>query len=242
VDVWVVWADGLVTQQGVGTLNRTGDTTIDGTSTISAVWRLEPTNWKFKFTIQPASIITEQERPELSGAKQAPPPGGNSEFSGKPLAGGADKKWDISLRCQFRVVNPNLKSKGKFSSEFGTMFDEQPQADSFAFKFPNDPVVGNDDSGYSDEENDPYAAATGTIPHGIGEISSLDGQTIWIPEAGSSNGHIIEVYDLFGEFARLNVGPKWYRISSFVDWKSVAKFSMQNSQWTNGGCLTSTGN
>ena len=240
--VWVVWADGSVTQQGVSTFNRQADTTIDGTATTSAVWAMPTTKWKFKFTIQPATIITEQERPELSGAKQSPPPGGNSEFTGKPLAGGADKKWDVSRRVKYRIVNPGLKPKGKFSSGFGSLYDGQPQADSIAVQFPTDTVIGNDDSGFGDEENHPYSAATGSIPHGVGEISSFDGPSIWIPEAGSSNGHTLEEHDLFGEFARLNIGSNWYRISSFVDWKTVAKLSMQNGQWSDGGCSTSTGN
>jgi hypothetical protein len=243
MNVWVVWSNGNATQQGVGSFTRQPDTTIDGTTTHSAVWAMPTTYWKFKFAITPAEIISDQERPDLSGAKQTSPPGGNSPFTGKPLSGGADKKWDVSRRIKIRILNPNLKPKSKFSSGFGTIYDGQPQADSIAVDFPADPVVGNDDSGFSaDEENDPYSAATGTLAHGKGEVTSLDLPTLWTPEAGSADTHTLEQQVLFGEFLRLEVGSKWYRASDYFDWKTVAKLTMQAGQWNNSGCSTTTGN
>jgi len=232
----------MMTQQGIGALTRQPDTTIDGTATTSAVWGVPTTEWKFKFIIDPASIITDPERPELSKGKDTPPPGGNSPFTGKPLAGGAEKKWDVSRRAKYRIVNSDSKPKGKFSSGFGTIYDGQPQADSIAVDFPTDPVVGNDDSSFNDEENNPYSAATGIFAHGVGEVVSRDKPSIWIPEAGSTNGNTLEEYDLFGEFLRFEVGKKWYRASDYFDWKLVSKLSMQGGKWIDSGCLTTKGN
>ena len=148
----------------------------------------------------------------------------------------------MSRRVQYRIVNPGLKPKGKFSSGFGTLYDTQPNADSIPIPFPTDDVIGNDDSSFADEDDDPYNAATGILAHAIGEISSHDTPTTWIPEAGSSNGDTLEEYDYFGEFARLEIGSRWYRVSDFLDWKFVTKLKMQSNQWTNNGCTTVTGN
>ena len=240
--VWIIWGTGTITQQPALSFSRKADTNIDGTATMSAVVQPDK-NYRFKFTIKPKEIITDPDRPDLSGAKAGGPPGGNSPFTGYPLAGGADKKWDVSRRAQYRILNPNLIPKGKFSKGFGTIYDGQPQADSIAVDFPADTVVGNDDSGVSDENNDPYNdSKDAELGHAKGEVTSIDWPSIWMPEAGAANGFTYEERDFFGEFLRVELNAHWYRASDFLNWKIVMKVQFQGGQWVDNGSATGPGN
>lgn len=241
--VWVVWATGSITQQPGTAFARAPDTTIDGTATTSAVIKLDK-KYLFKFTIEPAALFdATNDHPDLTGAPNPNPPGGNSEFTGTALSGGANLKWDMSRRALDHILNPNLIPKGKLSSGFGSLYDGQPKADSNGADFPADDVVGNDDAGFTDEDNNPYAAkAGGDLAHAVGEITSLDNPTIWIPEAGAANGNTFQEEAKFGEFARVNIGSKWYRVSDFLDWNLTAKVKMAGGVWTDNGSATGPGN
>ena len=37
--------------------------------------------------------------------------------------------------------------------------------------------------------------------------------------------------DLFGEFARLQIGSKWYLISDFLNWREILKVKFDTGHW-----------
>lgn len=241
-NVWTVWADKSVTQTGTGVFGRASNTTIDGTTSMSAGW-LTDNRWLFRFTIQPSAIINDPEDwPDFRGNFSTPPPGDISEFTGLPLSLGANKKWDVARRVEERILNPGLKPQGKFAAGSGSIYNSQPSADSIAVPLPSNPVIGNDDSDVSDEDNAPYSVSTTEyLEHAIGQITSRDRPNIWMPEVGSSDGDTIEERCNFSEFARLEIGEKWYRISDYLDWRFVLKVKMVSGEWTNDGCETAEG-
>jgi hypothetical protein len=130
------------------------------------------------------------------------------------LAGGANAHWDMSRR-KARVVNINA-----------TPPLNPPSPLDVNTAFPSDPVVGNDDANQEYEINDPYATG--------GNISSQDH-----PERklGLQGGHVGAVYEKnldFQEFARLEIGGKWYVISESEAWEldfSFLKTQVLESEW-----------
>jgi hypothetical protein len=71
-----------------------------------------------------------------------------------PLAGGFDKKWDVSRRWRLRVFNPGNIPQGKFPFAFKQLYTHQPNAGFVEeLAFPSNPVEGNDDRNVDDENN-----------------------------------------------------------------------------------------
>jgi hypothetical protein len=82
VIAWIVWA----TISATGTANGTGDQ--------GKFFRVRM-NYEFEHAIQPRKIITDADRPNLSGANTVPvPTAGALNYVGNALTGGASKKWD----------------------------------------------------------------------------------------------------------------------------------------------------
>lgn len=163
-------------------------------------------------------------------------------------------KWDVSRRMKIRVVNPSGIPATAFSSGYENVFSGQPNSDSEPVKFPADLVVGNDDDGDgSDERTNPYmpepdrAVYPGETPtyneighQNIGVITSVDTPEIWLPElqgespaTWGSEGSTFEEYDDFEEFARLQIGKRWYVVSDPVPWTHYGKFKKINGKWEN---------
>jgi hypothetical protein len=178
--VWVVWA---TLTGGVNAPTSTPVTTSGGLRVGTTV--------KATFTstaaIQPSSIITDTDRPNLAGAKTTNPPGGTN-VSGQPLSGGATLKWDMSRRIKIRATtqtppfNPTVLVDGN---------DD----------FPSNLVIGNDDAGVGDENNNPYTNNA--------QLTSSDEPSRAFALQG---GNVTDDYRSqlwFQEFARLEIEGVW---------------------------------
>jgi hypothetical protein len=173
--------------------------------------------------ICPPSIITDTDRPDLSGNRPegAPPPNvpaGDTgvQNQGQSLAGGATKFWDSSRQIRRHTINPNTVVFAGYEEWFANYPN-----------YPSDEVCGNDDRTVDDEDNDAY-----TDPH-FGDVWGEDApwRPAWhsyINSSASPNwgleGDTFEVHMHMRSFARLLLGNKWYRISDWTLWRVHFKF------------------
>ena len=182
--------------------------------------------------IWPPSIITDHDRPDLSGNRPegAPPPNvppGDSgvQNQGRSLAGGATKFWDSSRQIRRNTINPDsLAFEGyNYQGNYLRWFTNYPN-------YPSSEVCGNDDTDVVDEDNDPYYD-----PH-FRDVWGEDGPTrpayhSYSPSPTFPNwgveGNTFEVHLHMRSFARLLLGSKWYRISDWTLWRVHFKFKKQ---------------
>ncbi len=202
--VWVVWATISSTDAFPVTYQQTPNLgTING-------------GYKFVHTIQPASIITDSNRPNLSGAKTIDPPGGN-HWTGDPLKNGADKKWDNSRQMRTKwILSAGLTPTGCCGSV-------PPDG----ITYPTDDVEGNDDRSTGEETNDPY--------NNSGKLTGEDNPTISALHGAGNNGDTIELRLHFREFTRLEIEGSWYRISDYYLWRIHIKMIKSGGVWINNG-------
>lgn len=218
-DVWIVWAAGSI----INTLNPIGQNSSD--STLFSITG----GFNFEFKIQPASIIPDNpildDVPNFKGNKTIDPPDvptGDTDVyqQGISLAGGADKKWDVSRRLIHKIINPsNVPLPEDPSDPGGLIFNTSYGT------FPSDPVVGNDDKGVlEDEMNDPY--------DDFKRITSRDNPQFFLRNADGTIGDTVEHRVNFQEFARLQIGDSWYVISDYLLWRFHLKFrKLSATQW-----------
>jgi hypothetical protein len=206
--VWVVWATisstdiAIAYREPVSTVNGTGASVTGG--------------YNFTHTIQPASIITDADRPNLSGSNTVAPPGG-SHWTGNPLSGGADKKWDNSRQMRTKWLLPSGLSPSDFSSP--------PLPNGITY--PTNEVEGNDDRGTGDETNDPYANSS--------KLTGSDTTNLPVAHSKGSDGNTIELRLHFREFTRLEIQGTWHRISDYYLWRIHIKLQKSSGKWVNNG-------
>lgn len=255
-NVWVVWAT-CTSMNGVANFNRyTGYARYE-------VLPTDPTWWRFKFKIEPASICdpTNPERPDLTGEDLADPPGFGNTYSVDPSLGAADTataKWDVSRQSQTTIRNPNSIPKndllqGGFSQAWAV---NQPKAVDIPVPFPASDVEGNDDPLAPpgiDEDVNPYRAIHGgsVLNHDIGELSSIDAPAAGIVDWWGATGMTIAVENNFREFARLELwdgsrtgGKFWFRISDHLLWHHYlkSKFNSTSLKWEDNSSSSGLGN
>ena len=199
--VWVVWAN-LAGQVQNPVVSSIGD--FNG---ISAGDRVDAL-YTCTATITPAAIITDMERPKLSGGNEVNPPG-NVNINGDELSGGANKKWDISRRVAGTVVSKNLEPP----------MPEENQVREKTFAMPQNPLIGNDDAGVDDETNDPYnnnqtLTSSDPVQRGFGFLGGHENAT---------HQNKLE----FEEFVRLEINRKWFLISGKDSWEVHFKFKKE---------------
>lgn len=202
--------------------------------------------YNFTHTLTPSTIITDSDRPDLSGVNTSPvPPAGGLNHAGVALTGGANKKWDSSRQIRKKFINPSLIPLASIpgGASFHTDFLSFPSlADgdgrpggAGAISAEDLAVVGNDDSGVGDETNDPYTGSTGKL---LGE----DAPTRIMLHNVGADGDTVEWRLQFFEFTRLNLGTKWYRISNDYNWKVHYKMKKVAGKWVNDNSLKATDN
>lgn len=199
MNVWTVWTslNGNVQNPVVTPVNSGGGLKVG--EQVSATYQCTG-------TITPASIITDADRPNLTGANSSPPPGGVNA-KGVTLAGGANRKWDMSRRIKRTIVisaNPALNVSA---------LDKN-------IALPGDKKIGNDDAGTGDENNDPYGNG--------GVIRSGDRPTRGFGLQGGGAGSTYDNDTSFEEFARLEIDGSWYLISDPEPWFVHFKFNKEN--------------
>ncbi len=207
MNVWVVWCD----SKPIGTIQPkapvVNNPQIGPITTVSG-------GLQFTHTIEPAGIVTtEPERPDLKGVKVADPPGAKHPLFNSDLKDGAANKWDASRQFRFKHSNPNNLPSHAFS---------QPAPIITVADFPSNPVEGNDDAGVSDEVPMPGGQASGAANDPYQQTSKGILWSTDVPSFSISKGNLGDTY-LYNlqlqEFARLEIGKKWYRISDHIPWR-----------------------
>jgi hypothetical protein len=237
---WVVWSSG---QKVADRPIHVGTTTIQTGDGTTGPGILIDGGYDFKFTITPASLITDSDRPDLSGTNSYsgftvdPPGAGTLHFIfATDIKGGAAAKWDVSRRIKAKVLNPHLYDQNKLDVVPGTLWNNQPVASDLPVAFPGDDRAGNDDTSTGDESNNPYSASSSPHnTHAVGEISSTDAPNHLLRHSTGSDGDTFELRYHFGEFARVLLADQWYRCSDFFDWRAHFKIKRQAGQWVNDG-------
>jgi hypothetical protein len=253
MNVWVVWA---IAQPRVGTIKPLPDPDW-------FEYRIgieEDKNWRFKFTIEPAGIITEADRPALHGNAdlQKNVPGHNKPYPTDPdpnlKADTAVNKWDVTRQMSISLRNPGLITKAQLEEHFlGQWTDGQPQNLHTPVPYPTNPVEGNDDPFTVDEENNPYAVSNQMgLEHQIGEITSFDAPGWSVLNSwGTANDQEFVAMSNFREFARVQLwdgkranGKFWFRISNYGLWHHSlkAKFDLPTGKWNDNGSSSALGN
>jgi len=222
--VWVIWSTISVT----ATRNATA-TPFPGGILITA-------GIDHSFTIQPATIITDADRPALDGPRTAAVPGAAQThvISGNTLAGGAgdpvasSHKWDASRQIRMKILNPALYPVAQLPAVTGHMWNAQPVASNVPEDYPANDALGNDDTTDHDpENNDPYGNA--------GVVTGHDDPQMPFNNATGADGDTFEVRMQFKEFLRVNLDTTWYRASDFSLWRFHAAFRRAGGAWTNNG-------
>jgi len=120
-----------------------------------------------------------------------------------------------------------------------SLLANQPLPEAVVLNSPSNDAEGNDDWSPDEDSGNPYEAFTsvGTPEdsHAIGELTSTDRPSSSISDSGFAINETFEEKDSFREFARLNIGTKWYRISDFVNWHFTLKVKNENGTLINNG-------
>ena len=190
--VWVVWSSIV-------------SASIPFNEDITPTYGIVKGGYVFTATITPEEIITDADRPALHGAKTSGPPGGTN-VCGNSLAGGADKHWDISRQTRQKVVD---KPAGWQDVDWLP----PPCWYTGVLNYPVNDVVGNDDTGTGDEDNDPYTAPE------LKKLESIDQPVSGARHSSANLNDTLELRVHFREFTRLELDSKWYRISDFFEWR-----------------------
>jgi hypothetical protein len=256
INIWIVWAHGSINNNPTPTI--TSNTIpnvklIDGSQ--SNVARIgDSPIYEFVFTISPSTIFAvNNDIPDLTGPKDPAGDneigkGTNSPATGLDLSGGANDRWDVSRRSEVQCFNPNLVPLAKMPLVFQGVYNVPgwPAANLICVSFPNNPLIGNDDSTFTDEDNNPYAVgANAHLIHDVGQIASKDSPSVGMANSAASANYSFEQDDLFQEFARLEIGQHWYLISSGSDdilWNLKSRYSVNGGVWIDNGSTTGTGN
>jgi len=217
--VWVVWATITSTELSI----LYADTVVIEPNVIGGIIS---GGYSFVHTIQPAQIITDTDRPKLSGMNTVSPPGMNHPITGESLTFGASKRWDNSRRLRAKRVNPSNISQSDVS---------QPPLPNL-ISFPTNEVEGNDDASANEENNDPYSTSN------MGQLTGLDRPVSGIAHRAGVNGNTYEERYQFGEFTRLEIEGVWYRISDYYPWKLHAKFIKVKGRWVNNNSVLALDN
>jgi TANFOR domain-containing protein len=161
--------------------------------------------------LQPKEIIIDIDRPNLDGPKKTdPPPPGGRNLNGLLLSNGADLRWDVSRRYNavlvHNAVNPPL-TLGAVEANMA---------------LPANLVIGNDDAGTTDpEDNNPY-----NIP--LGKIKGWDAPSMAHALQGGQVGDTYRFQVFMQEFIRLQLGDgasgSWFVISEPCNWQVDFRF------------------
>jgi hypothetical protein len=179
------------------------------------------------------------DRPDFTGKNVNDVPGANNVHvgTGDKLRGGAKWKWDLSRRLRVKALSPNVATAwfdGSLSA--ATIFDNLPAASQVQEDYPTNDCIGNDDTSTGlDEVYDSL--------HLDARLTSLDRPRMpALRDAGGANGDTVEFRIQFGEFVRLEIAGKWYRVSHFYNWRHHAKLKKANGTWIDNGSVSDNTN
>jgi hypothetical protein len=251
LNVWVVWSTINATDATAAETGPVGDRT-DPTLGSGFLIRM---GYNFVHAIQPASMITTADHPDFTtGTPAAAPVAGGVNYAGESLSGGVNSKWDSSRIIRRKTLNPagvslpgNASFHGTFP-EFPSMLDgDGHSGGADAISFQDWLVVGNDDSGTTDEDNNPYDARVAAVLIGpgssaTGQLTGYDAPSRFLLHSAGSNGDSVEWRMHFQEFTRLDINGKWYLISDHFPWRVHYKVKKTSGKWRDNGSVKAKDN
>ncbi len=180
-------------------------------------------------SIQPARIITDLDRPALENQARIAPPGENlgvADALNLDASGRAFSGWDVSRRRTIRIeTGPEL------APVTSTAIEDFPYIKS---DYPADPIIGNDDSNVIDEDSDPYHTDKGNK----GQIIGYDKPRFFLADllnstlsGAGADGDRIHRKLWFTEFARVQIGNKWYCVSDYQPWRFFVFLIRKSGKW-----------
>jgi len=166
--------------------------------------------------LQPAAIITDEDRPALAGPRTVPPPDVPDDQDDvynylADLSDGATMKWDSSRQVRINVLNPYDLPFLSPKYQDWVSYPQGVAADN----------AGNDDLGdplIQDEDDDPY-----TLPYPA-SVWCVDTPGYTIAHWKGEPGQTFEARAHFRSFARAQIGNAWYRISDWCLWRVHFRF------------------
>lgn len=164
--------------------------------------------------------------PDFSGPYSVGVPGIHP-WTGTALLGGAGIKFDASR--QFRVV---------LQSNIPAVQTSMQQNYPSVLSYPVDPIEGNDDPSQIGE-TPPY------LPQGsTGVMLDLDDPSLTLPYSlGSASPQAtITESAQFTEFARAQIGSKWYKCSDYFLSELLFKAKRENGKWIDNSSSFTLGN
>ena len=212
---------------------------------------------RFEFGIKPAKIITDYETgdvPDLKGPNESRPLDGPDGVWGN----GVREKWDVTRKIH--IVHSNPSPTTILATDLQPAPLSRVQVTAQAETFPSRSLVivkrpagddANDDSGASDEANNPYLDTDrgvitdnslneiAFVKPGIGKIGSVDAPMLTFVRllAGQADEELSWSAS-FEEYVRLEIAGKWYRISNFKPWTYSAKFKKINGTMEDNGSVS----
>lgn len=181
----------------------------------------------YRFTCAPLEMFDlTADVPHLSGPFSVPPPGIHP-WSGNSLSIGAGIKYDASR--QFRVITKSNDPALNAALQAGGV--DVPN-------YPTDSIEGNDDPDQSGELR-PY------LPQGTTAIMiDLDDPNLPIKHADGIATPLASVVQTaqFREFARVQIGSKWYLCSDYFLSEVIFKAKRENNKWIDDGSTFTLGN
>ena len=217
IRVWVVWADGVT----VSNAEENGPTVTlapDHTSIRVVAGDI--------FTIKPPAIISDPDRPDLSGTNTAAAPNVPAAdedvyAKGDDLSQGAVGKWDSSRAIRNKVLNNSTVPVNDPAYRL-------PNGQSYLISklnYPSDALVGNDDPDQQGDYPDPYTKdENGGEGPEKGKIAEFDAPVLSLFNAHGKVGETVEMRVHFRGFARLEIGGAWCAISDPTYWRVHYKF------------------
>jgi hypothetical protein len=223
--VWVIWASGVPSNRPLQFIEESEE---ELSSNIIA-------DWDFDWTIEPKSVVSDLDHPDLSGTNLTPPPNPTKihVIDNIGLVAGANRKWDVSRQARFKVINPHLYTKSQLPEVAGPYFDNQPVEVDIPDDFPTSSAEGNDDTHTYGEGNDPYSIDS------LGKLRSSDHPSV---PMFAHTGSILDTYEEryhFREFVRIELNGNWYRMSEYNPWRVHYKYEKRYVDgsfiWQNNG-------
>jgi Bacterial TSP3 repeat len=216
-NVWVTWANIATEDNTPKTLPATSDAT-----ELKLIGKI-----RYRYTCEPAEMFDlTTDVPYLSEPFSVPPPGVHP-WSGNSLAGGAGIRYDASR--QFRVV-----SKSNVPAVQSSLLIGHPDV----LDYPVDLIEGNDDPDQSGELR-PY------LPQGTPAVMlDRDDPHLDLPHglASATPQSTIVATAQFRQFARVQIGSRWYKCSDYFLSELVFKAKRDNGKWIDDDSTFTLGN
>ncbi len=219
MNVWVTWAD----------LTLENNTPVIQPSVDNGREYILKGKISYRYICTPNAMFDKnQDIPNLNIAPNPQAPGGNHPWPPhEPLANGAAVRYDATRQVR-AVLNSSDHVVLGFEREAG--YTDIPD-------FPQDIAMGNDDPNMGTELM-PYQGDFGSQ----GVMTDIDSPLYFLKHERGLPNSTFSLHAQFRQYARVQIGRKWFRCSDLKLSDLKLKFKKTNGKWSNDGSTFVTGN